>query len=396
MPKHQTLVRAEQTMDHFLADLKTIINMDSGTFTKTGVDRVAEYLQRRFHDFGFTTEIDHQQEYGNNLVATHTGSNPHGPHLLIVGHMDTVFPAGEAERRPFALSEHNGRRIATGPGILDMKSGLLIGMYGLHLLITANEANYQRVTFVCNSDEEIGSHGSRSLIQQLAPQVDAVIVLEPGRIINTIVSSRRGTGNYTIEVHGVSSHAGVEPQKGRNAILELAHQVVALQAINGTIAGTTLNVGTICGGERINIVPDYARCQIDVRVSSPAGAEAIEAAMRKVTEQRVLDGTKIVLNGCIQRPPFERTERSAKLVYLAKQAGRELGLEIEDVGTGGASDGNLTAAMGVPTIDGLGACGGLAHNPNEYIELDSLPIRLALFTGLVQHINRYYQSGQRL
>ncbi|HWS83811.1 MAG TPA: peptidase dimerization domain-containing protein [Ktedonobacteraceae bacterium] len=139
-------------------------------------------------------------------------------------------------------------------------------MYGLHLLIAASQANYQRVTFVCNSDEEIGSYNSRPLIQPMAQQADAVIVLEPGRIINAIVSSRRGIGNYTIEVHGISSHAGVEPQKGRNAILELAHQVVALQAINGTIVGTTLNVGTIRGGERTNIVPDYACCQIDVRV----------------------------------------------------------------------------------------------------------------------------------
>jgi glutamate carboxypeptidase len=392
MQKHQTLVRAEQIMDHFLADLKTIVNIDSGTFTKAGIDRVAEYLQQRFHDFGFTTEIDYQQERGNNLVATHTGNNPHGPHILVLGHMDTVFPAGEVERRPFALSERDAMRIATGPGILDMKSGLLIGMYGLHLLIAASQANYQRLTFVCNSDEEIGSCNSRPLIQQMAQQADAVIVLEPGRIINAIVSSRRGIGNYTIEVHGISSHAGVEPQKGRNAILELAHQVAALQAINGTIAGTTLNVGTIRGGERTNIVPDYACCQIDVRVSGPAGTEAIEAAMRKVATQNVLEGTKIVLSGSIRTQPFERTERSTKLVQLAKLAGQELGLDIEDVGSGGASDANTTAAMGIPTVDGLGACGSLAHNPNEYIELDSLPTRIALFTGLVQQIGHYYQG----
>jgi len=200
------------------------------------------------------------------------------------------------------------------------------------------------------------------------------------------VSSRRGITNYTVEVHGVSSHAGVDPHKGRNAILELAHQVVALQAINGTIPGTTLNVGVIRGGERTNVVPDYACCQIDVRVSSQAGAEAIEAAIRKVTAQNILDGTKIGLSTSIWAQPFERTERSVKLVQLAKQAGKELGLEIEDIQSGGASDGNTTAQMGIPTIDGLGACGSLAHNPNEYIELDSLPIRIALFTGLVQHI----------
>jgi glutamate carboxypeptidase len=321
-------------------------------------------------------------------IATHMGSNSHGPHILVVGHMDTVFPAGEVKRRPFALSERDGMRIATGPGILDMKSGLLIGMYGLHLLIAANEANYQCITFVCNSDEEIGSPGSKPLIQQLAQQADAAIVLEPGRIVNAIVSSRRGIGNYKVEVHGIASHAGVEPYKGCNAILELAHQVLALQAINGTIPGTTLNVGIIRGGERTNIVPDYAYCQIDVRVSDEAGAEAIEAAMRKVTAQHMLQGTKIVLSGGIRAQPFERTERSAKLVQLAQQAGKEFGLEIEDVASGGASDANTTAAMGIPTIDGLGACGSLAHSPNEYIELDSLPIRIALFTGLIQQIGR--------
>ena len=388
MQKHQNLIRAEQIIDRFLVDLKTIVNIDFGTFVKAGIDQVAEYLQQRFHEFGFATEIDHQQEYGNNLVATHMGRNPHGPHILVVGHMDTVFPAGEAERRPFTLSERDGMRIATGPGVLDMKSGLLIGMYGLHLLIAANEANYQRITFVCNSDEEIGSPGSKPLIQQLAQEADAAIVLEPGRIVNAVVSSRRGIGNYTVEVHGIASHAGVEPHKGRNAILELAQQVMALQAINGTIPSTSLNVGIIRGGKRTNIVPDYAYCQIDVRVSDEAGTEAIEAAMRKVTTQHMLEGTKIVLSGGIRAQPFERAERHAKLVQLAQQAGKEFGLEIEDVVSGGASDANTTAAMGIPTIDGLGACGSLAHSPNEYIELDSLPVRIALFTGLVQQISR--------
>ena len=388
MQTHQTLIRAEQIIDRFLVDLKTIVNIDSGTFVKAGIDQVAEYLQQRFHEFGFATEIDYQQEYGNNLVATHMGRNPHGPHILVVGHMDTVFPAGEAERRPFTLSERDGMRIATGPGILDMKSGLLIGMYGLHLLIAANEANYQRITFVCNSDEEIGSPGSKPLIQQLAQKADATIVLEPGRIVNVVVSSRRGIGNYKVEVHGIASHAGVEPYKGRNAILELAQQVMALQAINGTIPGTSLNVGIIRGGKRTNIVPDYAYCQIDVRVSDEAGTEAIEAAMHKVTTQHMLEGTKIVLSGGIRAQPFERAERSAKLVQLAQQAGKEFGLEIKDVASGGASDANTTAAMGIPTIDGLGACGSLAHSPNEYIELDSLPVRIALFTGLVQQISR--------
>ena len=217
-----------------------------------------------------------------------------------------------------------------------------------------------------------------------------------GRKINLVVSSRRGIGHYKVEVHGTAAHAGVEPDKGRSAILELAHQIVALQGLNGTVPGTTLNVGVIHGGERPNVVPDYASCDIDVRVSSQAGAEAIEAAMRKITSQPVVDGTRVTLSGGIRALPFERNACNAQLVLLAQEAGRELGLELQDIGTGGASDGNTTAGMGIPTIDGLGPGGGLAHNPDEYLELDYLPIRIALLTEFIQHIGAYYAAGKQL
>jgi glutamate carboxypeptidase len=393
MKRYAAVERSEQHMDAFLADLKAIVNIDSGTYTKAGVDRVAAYLQERFHDFGFATYFDPQQEYGNNLVATHRGSAAEGPRILLIGHMDTVFPEGEVARRPFAIVRRNGQRIATGPGVLDMKSGLLIGLYGLRLLIEEQNAPYHSATFICNSDEEIGSPGSKPLIEELARQSDAVIVLEPGRQINTVVSSRRGSGQYRVEVRGIAAHAGVEPHRGRNAIFELAHQVIALQGLHGTIPGTSLCVSVIQGGERTNVVPDFACCMMDVRVSDEAGLRAIEAAMQKVTEHRVLDGTRITISGGMRCMPFERSERNARLVHLAKEAGRELGLQIEDLGSGGASDANTTAAMGVPTIDGLGAGGGMAHNPDEYIELDYLPMRIALLAGLVQKIG---EQGKRL
>ena len=386
MKAKQVVQRAEQLMEQYLNDLKTTVNIDSGTYTKNGVDRVAAYLEERFQSFGFSTRIEQQKEYGNHLVATHSGSAPNGPRILLIGHIDTVFPEGEAGRRPFAISTKDGGRIATGPGVLDMKSGVLIGMYGLHILIAAQEANYQSVTFVCNSDEEIGSPSSRPLVEELAKQSDAAIVLEPGRAVATVVSSRRTSGQYRVEVRGVSAHAGVEPQKGRNAILELSYQVQKMQALNGTVPGTTLSVGVIHGGERTNVVPDYAYFDMDVRASDQAGIQAIEAAMRRVVTQNVLQGTKITLSGYMQTQPFERNERNAWLIQLAKEAGSELGLRIEDVGSGGASDANNTAAVGVPTIDGLGAGGGLAHNPGEYIELDYLPTRIALLAGLVQKI----------
>ena len=392
MNARQVVGQAEQLMQQYLDDLKAIVNIDSGTYTKPGVDRVGAYLQERFQAFGFSTRFERQEQFGDHLIATHTGNAPAGPHILLIGHIDTVFPEGEAQRRPFAIDQQNGGRIATGPGVLDMKSGVLIGMYGLHILISAQEANYKQATFICNSDEEIGSPSSKPLIQELARQADAVIVLEPGRAKGTVVSSRRGSGQYRVEVRGVSAHAGVEPQKGRNAILELSYQVQKMQALNGTIPGTTLSVGIIRGGERTNIVPDYAYCEMDVRVSDETGLEAIEAAMHKIASKTVLQGTSITLSGGMSSMPFERSKRNEQLIQLVKEAGSELGLNIEDVGSGGASDANNAAVVGVPTIDGLGAGGGLAHNPGEYIELDYLPTRIALLAGLVQRIGAGYQE----
>ena len=381
--QHPDVTRAENMLDSYLADLKTIVNIDSGTFTKSGIDRVGAYLQERFTDFGFSTSFDRQTQYGDHLVATHRGSNPNGPRLLFIGHIDTVFSEGEAERRPFNITRSNGKTIATGPGVLDMKSGVLIGMYSLHLLIQAQEAAYQSVTFICNSDEEVGSPSSRPLIQELARQADAVLVFEPGRAEGTVVSSRRGCGQYRVEVHGLSAHAGVEPQRGRNAILELSYQVQKMQALNGTVAGTTLSVGIIHGGERTNVVPDYAYCEMDVRANDQKAARALEAAMRQVTTQHKLQGMTITLSGSMLCQPFERNQANERMVRLIKEAGSTLGLKIQDVGSGGASDANTTAAMGVPTLDGLGAGGGLAHNPGEYIELDYLPTRIALVMELL-------------
>jgi len=387
--RHPRVEQAEDLMQQYLDDLQAIVNIDSGTYTRVGVNRVGAYLQERFQACGFSTAIDRQRQYGDHLIATHTGSAPAGPRLLLIGHMDTVFSEGEAQKRPFAIKQRNGMRIATGPGVLDMKSGILIGLYGLRLLIEGQQAGYRQVTFVCNSDEEVGSPSSKPLIQELAKDADAVLVLEPGRAENTIVSSRKGCGQYRVEVQGLSAHAGVEPQKGRNAILELSYQVQRMQAINGTIPGATLNVGIIRGGERTNVVPDYAYFEMDARVSSMESIAALEAAIQKAASKTVLSGTKIVVSGGFICQPFERNAANARLVQLAQAAGKELGMNIQDVGSGGASDANTSAAMGIPTLDGLGAGGGLAHNPDEYIELDYLPERIALLAGLVEQIGEH-------
>lgn len=383
---HTFVERAEQLMEQYLADLRMLVNIDSGTYNKAGVDRVGAYLRDRFQDFGFSTHFDSQSEYGDHLVATHEGNAPDGASILLVGHIDTVFPDGEAKRRPFSTSQQNGMSIAKGPGVLDMKSGVLLGMYGVHMLIEAQLTNYKSVTFILNSDEEIASPTSKPLIQEFARRSDAAIVLEPGRQINTVVSSRRSTGLYRVEVQGRAAHAGVEPQKGINAILELSYQVQGMQALQGAIPGTSLSVTVVRGGDRHNVIPDMAYCEMDVRASDMAGIRTIEEAMRKVASRSMLAGTKITLSGSMRCLPFERSERNAPLVRMVKEAGQELGLEIQDAASGGASDANNTSPEGVPTIDGLGAGGGLAHNPDEYVELDYLPTRIALLSGLVKRI----------
>lgn len=380
------LEQAEQAMSAYLADLEAIVNIDSGTYTIEGINRVGAYLAERFQGWGFSTRFEQQTQYGNHLIATRQGSHPTGPRLLFIGHIDTVFAEGEVARRPFALVEREGKRIATGPGVLDMKSGVLLGMYALHLLSESGEDVYQSVTFLCNSDEEIGSPSSKALIKELASQHDAVLVFEPGRKEHTVVSARKGCGRYKIEVWGRSAHAGVEPHLGRNAILELASQVQKLQALNDTIPGVTLSVGIIRGGERTNVVPDYAYCELDVRAADQAGIRAIEQAMRDVATQRILTDTRITVSGSMGSQPFERNVRNESLIAHIKAAGADLGLDIQDVSSGGASDANTSSWAGAATLDGLGTGGGLAHNPGEYIELDYLPRRIALVMGLIKRL----------
>lgn len=388
MSRSPELEQAERAMDAYLADLEAIVNIDSGTYTREGVNQVGAYLAERFQGWGFETRFVRQSEFGDHLIATRRGDQPGGPRLLFIGHIDTVFSEGEAARRPFAIVEREGQRVATGPGVLDMKSGVLLGMYALRLLGEAGAERYQSVTFLCNSDEEVGSPTSKALIKDLAGQHDAVLVFEPGRREHTVVSARKGCGRYKIEVWGRSAHAGVEPHLGRNAILELAGQVQKLHALNGTIPGVTVSVGIIRGGERTNVVPDYAYCELDIRAADMAGIRAVERAMREITMQHILDGTRIELSGGMGSQPFERNAQNQPLVAHIKAAGADLGLEIEEVSSGGASDANTASWAGTPTLDGLGTGGGLAHNPGEYVELAYLPKRIALVMRLVKHLGQ--------
>lgn len=367
---------ASAQVERFLSDLERIVNIDSGTYTPEGVALVADALQWEFEESGALVERVPGKQYGPHLVARWPGKSK--GRVLLIGHMDTVFPEGEVARRHFRVED--GR--AYGPGVMDMKSGLLIGLYAARAL--REEAPWAELVMLCNSDEEIGSPSSHDLVAHLSSQSDAVLVLEPNSRIDRVTVARKGVATFRLDVTGLSSHAGVEPDKGRSAAIELAHRVLAIHALNGTISGVTLNVGVIHGGERPNIVADQAHALIDVRAPDLAGVAAVETALRRIAEaDPTIDGTETRLSGHFAHQPFTQSEASARLFALADNVAHQLGYALTGAPTGGGSDGNTAAAVGAATLDGLGAAGGKAHNPGEYIEVDSIAPRIALLGGVI-------------
>jgi glutamate carboxypeptidase len=373
------LEAAQAQVESFLSDLAQVVNIDSGTYTPAGVARVSDALQWRFEASGALIERVDGKQYGPHLVARWPGAGK--GRILLIGHMDTVFPEGEVARRPFRVEE--GR--AYGPGVMDMKSGLLVGVYAARLL--RDEAPWAELVMLCNSDEEIGSPSSHDLVAHLASQADAVLVLEPNSRVDKVTIARKGVATFRLDVTGLSAHAGVEPGKGHNAIVELAQRLLAVHALNGTIPGVTLNVGIVQGGERPNIVADHAHALVDVRAPDPASVAAVEAALGAIAEaQPTIAETETRLSGGFLHQPFTQSEASARLFALAETVARELGYTLTGGATGGGSDGNTAAAIGAPTLDGLGPVGGHAHNPGEYIEIASVAPRIALLSGIIARV----------
>jgi glutamate carboxypeptidase len=366
---------------NYLRDLETLVNPDSGTHHKAGVDAVVRVVRERMREFGAEVLDFPQEKYGDCLYARWRGCGK--ARVVLIGHTDTVYPEGTVAQYPF---RREGSR-AFGPGVIDMKSGLLDALYAVHALVRAGFDDFAEIGLFCNSEEEIGSPLSRQLYTQFTRGADAALVLEPARENGAIVSARKGVGTYTVSVRGKSAHAGIEPEKGANAILALAHHTLALQMLNNFRPGVTVNVGVVRGGTRPNVVADFAEARVDVRIARAEDAVPLEQAMRAVLAREVVLGTLAELSGGISNPPMEKTEASACLVALAQKAAHELGFEIEDVTTGGGSDGNFTAALGTPTLDGLGPVGGKSHNAaEEWLDLDSVLPRAAMLAKLIAAI----------
>jgi len=360
-----------------LETIEALVRLESPSTDKAAVDRCGAELRRRLLELGAAVTVVDGGQRGDHIRAEIDGR---GPRLLILGHFDTVWPVGQLARMPIARDD--GR--LHGPGTFDMKAGIGVALLAIRALHTVPHAICPRVTMLWTADEEIGSESSRSLIEATARECGAVLVLEPSLPGGAAKTSRKGVGEFHITVHGVAAHAGLDPDKGASAIHELAHQILAIEGLRGLASGVTVNVGTIEGGTRTNVVADRARAGVDVRVQTLAAAAAIEARMAALQPRS--PRTRIEVSGGVSRPPLERTAAVVELYAIARMAAAELGRELEEGPAGGGSDGNFTGALGVPTLDGLGPRGDGAHARHEHVVIDDLPWRAAFLAVLLSRL----------
>jgi glutamate carboxypeptidase len=370
----------------FLGSLEQMVNVDCGSYSPDGVNEIADVCEARFRAAGWEVERRPHEpaagevQLGDLVVGTLRGSGV--SRVLLIGHMDTVFDEGTVAERPFTIDG----QVATGPGVSDMKGGLLTGFFAVEVLQALGFDGFGDITYVCNPDEEIGSPFSGPIIKELAPEHDAAFVLEGGRENGDIVSARKGVTDYTITIRGRAAHSGVEPEKGRSALLEAAHKIIALQGLNGRWPGVTVNVGVARGGTRSNVVPERCELHVDLRSPELITLEQAEREIESICDEHVVADVVTEGVGRGWHRPMEKTEGSQRLVDIAVKTAAELGFDLKDAATGGASDANTTSAAGTPTIDGLGPVGGDDHAPAEWVDLSSVVPRVSLLAGLISRL----------
>lgn len=357
--------------------LEVLVETESPSHDKAAVDRVGSIVAEAARRLGAQVEIIPSKETGDHLLArfsSSTGLEEAKP-ILLLCHMDTVFPLGTLLKMPYR--EADGKIF--GPGILDMKAGIVISLAAID---EAHKAGMSRpVSLFCTSDEEIGSYTSRRHIERLAKESELVLVLEAALPDGSLKTWRKGAGGFQVRTKGRAAHAGGDHEKGRNAIEEMAHQVIAIQRLTDYTKQTTLNVGVIQGGTVSNVVPEEASIQVDVRVMQPGEWERLETEMNKL--KPVLEGTSVEVRGRLNRPPMPFDEIMKATFERAKSIAEGIGIELKAGGTGGSSDANFVAPLGIPVMDGLGAVGEGYHSEREYVMADSLEQRVKLVSALL-------------
>lgn len=385
-------------IEHYLEDkmpemnsmLEQLVNIDSGSYDKEGVDQVGSIIQKKFEELGMYVKVHRQADYGNHLeVKSEEGADPK---IIIIAHMDTVFPKGAAEKRPYTVIGDK----AYGPGVSDEKSSHVAVLYALKALKESGSDAYKNVHIIFNSDEEIGSESSKPIISEAAKGKCYSLVVESGRPNDGVVTERKGVGRFIYDVKGKSAHAGVEPERGRSAIAELAHKVIKLQQLNDFEQGISVNVGLISGGVSSNTVAPNAKAEVDVRVKNDRQAKEVTAEVGEIAAEHTVEGTTTELTGSIERPPMEKVDGTEELMDAIRSVGKDLGMDITEVSTGGGSDASYTSTEGVPTVDGMGPLGEYSHSEtDEYVDLATFPKRTALLAETIAKLSKSVPGTSR-
>ena len=370
----------ESRSEELVRTIRELVEVESPSDNKLAGDRMGAILASKFEALGGRATVHRAEDYADNIQIDFPGKAEVKP-LLLLGHFDTVYPLGTLEKMPCQIA--NGR--LHGPGVLDMKSGIALMLYAIEALQAWHGALPRPVTVFLVSDEEVGSSSSRKITEALAKKSAAVLVLEPAAgLRGAVKTARKGVGEYSLRVEGVAAHAGLDPGKGHSAICELARQITVISKLNDLKQGISVNPGVIRGGTRTNVIAAEAEVEIDVRIKSASQAKNLN---RKIRGLKPFDKhCKLSVEGGINRFPMERTAGVAALYKKALALAQQLNWKLEEAAVGGGSDGNFTAGMGIPTLDGLGGVGEGAHAVHEHIVISELPRRALLLTGLIESV----------
>ena len=360
-----------------------LVNIDSGTGDAEGIKAVGAIVVEELNQVGASIElVSSAPAAGDNIVASFTGTGK--GKVLVMAHMDTVFGKGAVAKRPFRIE--GGR--AYGPGVSDDKAGVVMGLTMLKILEALKFKDFARVTLFLNTNEETGSRGSRALIEKLAREHDVTLNLESGREGDGLTIWRKGSGTIHVEVKGRASHAGGAPEFGRNAVMELAHQMLQLSKLGDDTKGTTVNFTVVKGGERKNVIPDHAEADADVRAVVSEEFDRVERDLAAMIRNKLIADTEVTATLTRSFPTMPQNAQIDALAAMAQRIYTELGKTLKLEGSGGAADSSLAAGVFKPTLDGLSMVGANAHTDREYAEVDSMVPRLYLLTRMVMELGR--------
>lgn len=370
-----------QHLSQYIEELRELCAIDSDSYHKPGLDEMALFLAARMRGLGMHATIIERESWGNDLLGVLHGNG--GANVLLLGHIDTVYPVGIAAARPVRVEGD----LVYGPGVCDMKGCILSAIYAIEALVATHYNAFGEIRFLCVSDEEINTRHSQDIMQQACDNAQGALVLEAARSNGDIVSARKGHTWYKLTAQGRSAHAGVEPEKGHNAVVELAHQIMQFQNLNGWREGITINAGVISGGTLPNVVPDLAQAQFDLRFLHDEDRIATERRFHELMMQKRIPNVELTLERAPDsKAPMVQTPEGLKLAHQANLIANLLGFSVHHVLTGGASDASFATSHGVPALDGLGPIGGRDHSPDEYLVLSSVAPRTALLAGLIATI----------